>query len=227
MSRSRPEPELWRRALPERGWSYSLTFRAPVGIFTGLGIAGLVDRTVVRDAGEIPFIPGSTVKGRLRFFAERLLLSEAVPAPLHVHGTARPHCKDVSRACTLCRLFGNPSIPALVRFGQANLGEPWRGLVKDLIDGNRNPVVRPDVEIRPGIALSRQRRIVLPDHLFFDEAVPAGFRFEGRLVLDGRVSADEKTFLVGAGRAVDALGARKATGRGALDGGVHISEDAA
>jgi CRISPR/Cas system CSM-associated protein Csm3 (group 7 of RAMP superfamily) len=212
--------------MPDRRLGYTLTFRAPVGVFTGLGIAGLVDRTVVRDSGEVPFIPGSTVKGRLRFFAERLLLSGAVPAPLRFHGQDRPHCKSLSGACTLCRLFGNPSIPALVRVGEATLGEPWRSPVKALIDANRNPVVRPDVEIRPGIALSRQRRTVLPDHLFFDEAVPAGVRFEGTLVLDGTVLETERIFLVGVGTLVDALGARKAAGRGALDGGVCIQETA-
>ena len=212
--------------MADRELGYTLTFRAPVGVFTGLGIAGLVDRTVVRDAVERPFIPGSTVKGRLRFFAERLLASGAVPAPLRVHGQGRPHCKSFSGACTLCRLFGNPSLPSLVRVGEAALGEPWRSPIEALIKVNRNPVVRPDVEIRPGIAVSRRRRTVLPDHLFFDEAVPAGVRFEGTLVLDGAVSKGEEAFLVATGAFVDALGARKAAGRGALEGGVRIQEAA-
>ena len=43
--------------------NYSVTFRAPISIFTGLGIAGLVDRTIVRDADDSPYIPGSSVKG--------------------------------------------------------------------------------------------------------------------------------------------------------------------
>lgn len=210
--------------MPESERTYGLTFRAPVGVFTGLGIAGLVDRTVVRDADGVPWIPGSTVKGRWRFFAERLLLSGAAPAPLWHHEVGRPHCKSLSEACTLCRLFGNPSVPSLLRVGQASLGEPWREVVLALLEADRNPVVRPDVEVRPGIALSRRRRSALPDHLFQDEAVPAGLRFEGTLLLGAGVSLDEEAFLRGAGRLVDALGARKATGRGALDGGIEILE---
>jgi CRISPR/Cas system CSM-associated protein Csm3 (group 7 of RAMP superfamily) len=196
-------------------------------VFTGLGIAGLVDRTVVRDANGMPWIPGSTVKGRWRFFAERLLLSGVDLSPLRVHGAASPHCKSSSDACILCRLFGNPSVPSLVRVGQASLGEPWREVVRALLDADRNPVVRPDVEVRPGIALSRRRRSALPDHLFQDEAVPAGLRFEGTLRLSSGISPDEEAFLRGAGRLVDSLGARKATGRGALDGGIEILEASA
>ena len=210
--------------MPESARTYALTFRAPVGVFTGLGIAGLVDRTVVRDADGVPWIPGSTVKGRWRFFAERLLLSGVDLSPLSHHGEGKPHCKNLSNACTLCRLFGNPSIPSLLRVSQASLGEPWREVVLALLKADGNPVVRPDVEVRPGIALSRRRRSALPDHLFLDEAVPAGLRFEGTLVLGAGVSPEEVAFLRGSGRLVDALGARKAAGRGALDGGIEILE---
>lgn len=200
---------------------YALTFRTPVGIFTGLGIAGLVDRTVVRDASGLPTIPGSSVKGRLRFFAERLLGSGAVGEGLWVHASDKPHCKSRPEACTLCRLFGNASLPALLRVGQASLIEPWSSLLLSLRKA-ANPVMHPDVEIRPGIALSRQRRTALPDHLFQDETVPAGIELQGELWLRGEVTPDEECFLIGAGALVDALGARKAAGRGALDGGVRI-----
>jgi len=212
--------------LPDTERAYTLTFRAPVGVFTGLCIAGLGDRTVVRDVDGVPWIPGSTVKGRLRFFAERLLLSGVDVDPLRYHGIANPHCKSLSEACTLCRLFGNPSLPALLRVGQASLGEPWRTLVQSLLVEDRNPVVRPDVEIRPGIALSRRRRSALPDHLFLDEAVPAGLRFEGKILLSDGIRPEEDAFLRGTGRLVDALGARKAAGRGALESGIHIGEAA-
>ncbi len=205
---------------------YTLTFRAPVGVFTGLGIAGLVDRTVMRDASGVPFIPGSTVKGRLRFFAERLLSGD-LPTGYRFHGTGKPHCKSSAGACTLCKLFGNPSLPSRVRVGQAALGEPWRSIVVALLAADPNPVVRPDVEIRPGIALSRLRRTTLQDHLFLDEAVPAGLQFEGRLFVDGSVTMEEEAFLHGVGAVIDALGARKATGRGALEGGVRIFPETA
>ncbi len=207
--------------MPEREYSYALTFRTPVSIFSGLGIAGLVDRTVVRDSKGVPYIPGSTVKGRLRFFAERLLRTTTVPPEYRIHELDQPTCKDIQTACTFCRIFGSPAIPSQLAVGHATLEPPWRELFSQLLLTDRNPVVRPDVEIRPGIALSRFRRTTLSDHLFFDEAVPA-VTFAGSLFLQKEVTDGELRVLVGVGKLVDALGARKAAGRGGLAGGVCI-----
>lgn len=209
--------------MADRHGVYTLTFRAPVSIFTGLGSAGLVDRTVVRDADDLPYIPGSSVKGRLRFFAERLLSSGSPPGGYRLHRQNQPICKVVDSACTICRLFGNVAIPALLRVGQASPVSPWDDLFRQLSQANTNPVVHPDVEIRPGIAISRLRRTALADHLFFDEAVPA-ITFSGRLLLDSQLTPQETRFLIWVGTLVDALGARKVTGRGSLEGGVHIQE---
>lgn len=210
--------------MAEGMWSYTLIFEAPVGIFTGLGIAGLVDRTVQRDAKGMPAIPGSTVKGRLRFFAERLLRSGSAPDGCRIHEAGKPQCKKVAGACTVCRLFGNPSIPGLLKIGPAALDEPWMKTFGDLLEADRNPVARPDVEVRPGVALSRLRRTALGDHLFFDEAVPACVTFTGQIRLAAGVTPAEELFLVGTGAVVDALGARKAAGRGRLAGGIRIGK---
>jgi CRISPR/Cas system CSM-associated protein Csm3 (group 7 of RAMP superfamily) len=212
--------------MPNVVYTYSLTFRAPVGVFSGLGVAGLVDRTMVRDARGLPYIPGSSVKGRLRFFAERLLRSGTPLDGYRLHADTQPICKEVAQACTLCHLFGNPAIPGLLRVGQASPAPPWDMLFRDLLKADRNPVLHRDAEIRPGIALSRMRRTALPDHLFFDEVVPA-ITFAGQLSLDTRVSPAERRFLVSVGALVDALGARKAVGRGCLSGGIRIEESAA
>lgn len=215
------------RDLRYRDLRYRLVFRSPVGVFTGLGVAGLVDRVVVRDASGLPHIPGSTVKGRLRFFAERVLTNApAEAAELRRHRPDRPHCKDFAHACTVCRLFGNPAIPARLRVGPAVLPAPTADLFRQLLAADPNPVLRPDAELRPGIAVSRRLRSVVPDHLFFDETVPA-VTFEGHLRLAKDLRDDEITFLQGVGRLVDALGSRKSAGRGRLDGGIRIEVDAA
>ncbi len=211
--------------MAERRCRYRLRFRSPVGVFTGLGIAGLVDRTVVRDAAGLPVIPGSTVKGRLRFFAERVLrAAPEEPGSYSIHGVNRPHCKDPADACTLCRLFGNPSLPAGVRVGPAKIPRETAELFGRLLGADRNPVLRPDVDLRPGIAVSRRRRSALPNFLFFDAPVPA-VTFHARLRLSPAPGDPELQFLVGVGHLVDALGARKAAGRGCLDGGVIIEVD--
>jgi CRISPR/Cas system CSM-associated protein Csm3 (group 7 of RAMP superfamily) len=206
--------------------AYLLRFRTPVSVFTGLGISGLVDRTVTRNQDGLPCISGSTVKGRWRFFAERLLRGNSLPSDLWLHADNQPWCKDRHTACTLCRLFGNPSLPALLQVGQGELLEADRQLFGALLRHSPNPVVHPDAELRPGIALSRRRRVAVPDHLFFDEVIPA-VQFRGPLRL---IEADlnpnrrqlEITFLKAAGCLVESLGARKAGGRGALEGGIQV-----
>lgn len=208
--------------MPER-WPYSLTFRSPVGVFTGLGIAGLTDRTVVRRRCGMPVIPGSTVKGRLRFFTRRVLANGAAPESFRLHGPNEPHCKDRETACTLCRLFGNPALPALLRFGDAELAADLQSLLEDLRKASGNPVVSADAEIRPGVAVSRRRRTALRDHLFFDETV-GPFIFRGVVLATEGVRSEERTFLRGVGRMVDALGARKNSGRGGLDRGIVFEE---
>jgi len=210
--------------VPERERAYTLSFEAPASVFTGLGVAGLVDRTVLRSADGLPVIPGSSVKGRLRFFAERLLRSGLSPEGCSFHLPNGPQCKSLKNACTVCRVFGNPSIPALLRVGPASPAAPWDHLLREMLKADRNPVVHADVEVRPGLALSRVRRTALGDHLFFDEAVPASITFSGLLRLDAEVSEAEELFLIGAARAVDALGARKGAGRGRLEGGIRIGE---
>ena len=59
--------------MPRSKWLYRLSFASPVSVFSGLSVAGLVDRMVMRTVDGLPYIPGSTVKGRWRFTAERLL----------------------------------------------------------------------------------------------------------------------------------------------------------
>ncbi len=199
-------------------YTYQLEFIAPVGVFTGLGIAGLVDRTVVRMSDGRPYIPGSTVKGRLRFFAERVWR----PDQAEGSGLGKPHvggyCKHLDSACALCRLFGNPALAALVSVGQATLETSAQQAEPETPS---NPVLHADAEILPGVALSRRRRTALADHLFFDETIPATV-FKGRLLVDERLREAEIRFLAGVGAIVDSLGGRKAAGRGRLKGGIQV-----
>ncbi|HEY6324782.1 MAG TPA: RAMP superfamily CRISPR-associated protein [Thermoanaerobaculia bacterium] len=210
--------------MPERTASYELALASPAGIFTGLGVAGLVDRLTVRDAAGLPVVPGSTVKGRLRFHAERLLRSGGAPAPHWLHDPGGPACKRLAAACTVCRLFGNGAVAGQLRVGDAALAEPCRGLFAALLAADANPVVHRDVEVRPGLAVGRRSRTAVADHLFFDETLPAELAFRGTLVAGTALADGELAFLRWTGAVVDAIGARKAAGRGMLAGGVRIAD---
>jgi len=77
---------------------------------------GALDLPVVRDpASREPYIPGSSLKGKLRSLFEREMAYEVVPTdPASFFnrrvGDARIHvCNDVDKAydCSICRLFGS------------------------------------------------------------------------------------------------------------------------
>ncbi len=141
-------------------------------------------------------------------------------AGLWIHDSKGPLCKD--SPCTLCKLFGSTAIPAMLQVGQAEIDVSLKSHFQALLDQNRNSVVHPDAEIRPGICLSRVRRTALPDHLFFEEAIPP-VTFCGKLVIAGAITPVEKEFLHASGRLVDRLGGRKAVGRGILEEGIEIT----
>ncbi|MDL1968565.1 MAG: RAMP superfamily CRISPR-associated protein [Deltaproteobacteria bacterium] len=223
-------------------WIYTLKFRSSVSVFSGLAVAGLVDRMVMRNHkkivtvhsptqnGEVeteqlqklPFIPGSSVKGRWRFFAERLLQSNGLPDGLIIHKSNKPSCKDPNNLCTLCKLFGSPAFPSMLFVGQAELDGTLQDHFEKLLEQNPNPVVHPDTELRPGTAISRITRTTLKDHLFFNEAVPPVI-FSGKLIINDTLNDNEEKFLKASASLVDRIGGRKSIGMGALDGGIRIA----
>ena len=209
-------------------WTYTLKFRSSVSVFSGLAVAGLVDRMVMRNNKGLPFIPGSSVKGRWRFFAERLLQNGGLPDDLKIHKTGEPLCKKLKSRCTLCKLFGSPAFPSMLLVGRAELDESTKlnkftkKLFENLFKQNPNPVIHPDSELRPGIAISRITGTTLKDHLFFNEAVPPVI-FSGKLIINGTLNDNEEKFLKASARLVDRIGGRKSVGMGGLDGGIRIA----
>ncbi len=206
-------------------WTYTLKFKSPASVFSGLAVAGLLDRMIVRNREGLPFIPGSSVKGRWRYFAERLLYTHGAASQFHAHSLDGPICKDADNCCTLCNLFGNASIPSAIWVGQAEpeIDDELKEVLKQLSKTNKNPVCRPDCQVHPGIALDRSKRVALPDHLFFDETAPY-VSFAGKIIFKRQLSSEEKKFLKVSARLVDRIGGRKAVGRGALEGGIGIKE---
>lgn len=204
--------------------SYILKFRSPASVFSGLAVAGLVDRMIIRDHHGLPIIPGSSVKGRWRFFAERLARSKPdnIMDSIKIHKDGESHCKAMDKACTICRLFGNPTLTGLLWVGDAVLDGETAEYFSNLLGRNTNPVIHPDAEIRPGVALSRHRRAALAGHLFFDETVPP-VTFTGRVMIhEAELKEDEEQFLIISARLVDRIGGRKSVGRGILDKGIGV-----
>ena len=82
--------------------------------------------TVMTDLGRVEYLPGSTIKGGLRAFTERLLLAlgKRVCDPIEKKSPCsdREH-RAYPRQCDACKIFGSPNLAGRLR---AVDGLPWR-----------------------------------------------------------------------------------------------------
>ncbi len=202
-------------------WTYTMEFHEPLSTFSGHAVAGLLDRKVMRNQAGLPCILGSSIKGRWRFIADRLLAVAPEDSGLSRH-TGTSFCKDPENACTLCRLFGNPALAGVLWIGQAELIPELRNSFADLLTKQSSPVFSPGMEVRPGLALSRVLHSAQPHHLFFDEVLPAGASFSGTLLLRKPLREEEEQFLIRSARCIDRIGGGKARGRGCLHQGLTV-----
>lgn len=159
------------------------------GIFIGgaddtLQIGG-IDKNVVRNplTGE-PYIPGSSLKGKLRSITEKIV-KDAQNNPLLAKRPGgdkgkkvwRHECNDYNDAknCKLCRIFGSTGQGAQDNF-------PGALLVRDGTLSNRDELMQnglPVTEIKMENAIDRLTAAAHPRTF---ERVPAGAEFEFELI---------------------------------------------
>lgn len=163
------------------------------------------DDPVVRDADGRPFIPGSSLKGAMRAFLERLAdahwLQEDDDGPRHEQGvpcwhrlraggeedawdcwvqqTARYDAERIRAAlCPACRLLGAPHYAGRLQF---------RDL--PLCAGG------PAVQQRTGVGIDRDTGTAAPKILYQFEAVPAGAAFALEALVENPSDGEFRTLL--------------------------------
>ena len=164
---------------------------------------GGIDKSVIRNplTGE-PYIPGSSLKGKLRSITEKIVkATDESPLPANRRGDNRDkvwrhECDDFSQAknCQLCRIFG-----AIGREAENN-NYPGALLVRDSSLFNTDRLLQdglPITEIKMENAIDRLTSAAHPRTF---ERVPASAKFEFELVYrvetlktaheNGKVSVD-------------------------------------
>jgi len=111
---------------------YELEFDAPFHFGTGV-TAGLIDRTVIRDANRYLYVPASTFKGVVREHCEHLsrfyLPKTPVASPHDAFATLTQFGKAPS---LITRIFGSPLYPSGLHFDDARQEEGRRERYKDV-----------------------------------------------------------------------------------------------
>ncbi|MHC1733396.1 MAG: RAMP superfamily CRISPR-associated protein [Bacteroidales bacterium] len=165
---------------------YTIKPISPLRIGTGIGKAGYLDNTVVRDSYGQPFIPGSTIKGKVRATAFRLAKTLEIKTP-HSASETSGCLADGRPPCDICRIFGAPQIPGDLYFNNAVLQTDIQKVIsqldKDRRKENRSSLAAEGYgqNIRTNNAIDRKTQTTLVDHLFSFEAVGDPLVFSGQI----------------------------------------------
>ncbi len=156
----------------------TFNLRAATGLHIGGSDAGIeiggVDKTVIRDVlTNQPYIPGSSLKGKLRSLLEKYagLPQNRNIGQAHIHS-----CADAASyaACAICLIFGVP--------GEENFSTPTRVVVRDVHLEKESArrlenLARTDMpytEVKTEVAIDRVTSKANPRQM---ERVPAGSIF--------------------------------------------------
>ncbi|MBC7130572.1 CRISPR-associated RAMP protein [Candidatus Bathyarchaeota archaeon] len=164
---------------------------------------GGTDLTVLMTPDNIPYIPGSSLKGRVRSEAERIARQKNMPIcyPPKTDSMCGSIKNSIDELCICCRIFGtagNVSVASKVKFRDAY---PL-GKVETLLE-------------RTGIAIDRETGTVAKGALYTIQAVPAGTKFSLEIVAEN-LTEEELRLLKAALKSVEdsALGGASSRGFG-------------
>lgn len=162
---------------------FTITLPGTMAIGSGFP-SGQIDRTVVQDLNGLPYIPASTLKGRVRDMAERLAVTLG-----HDDICNGPHpdfmCPARGRQnkpCLICRTFGAIGRSSL----SGETGLIWRDAQacdeqQAEIKIERQQEAGDFFYARTQVQLSRPRGIALAKHLFTVQNTVENLRFRGRI----------------------------------------------
>ncbi|MGB9672028.1 MAG: type III CRISPR-associated RAMP protein Csx7 [Candidatus Norongarragalinales archaeon] len=183
------------------------TLEAVTPLHIGSGKAeaeiGEVDLPVLTTPDGQPYIPGSSLKGRVRAEAERIARQNGLDVckPPDVKSMCGSTKKRIDDFCICCKIFGSAgdiSLASKVKFRDAY------------------PTTKVETFLeRTGIAIDREKGTVARGALYTIQAVPAGTKFNLEIVAEN-MSEDELNLLKAALRSVQdsALGGSSTRGFG-------------
>jgi CRISPR/Cas system CSM-associated protein Csm3 (group 7 of RAMP superfamily) len=186
-------------------------------IGTGYGLAGVVDARTARTGEGLVYVPGSTVKGRVRYrFRE-------VTEALGVDGCPPDHpCREADTPCPLCNVFGSIRGSGALFFSDLRLIEDLHDLAR-LEEGRYRPLF--EHETRTNVMISRRRGVAFEQRLFTTEAGAPELYLVGdvagtletcerTLDVDQQTVPKDLALLVAAAGIVTHIGGRKSRGLG-------------
>jgi CRISPR/Cas system CSM-associated protein Csm3 (group 7 of RAMP superfamily) len=195
------------------------TIEARSGVLIGSTAEALnigIDKTTIRHKRvregqnhgltQEPIIPGSTIKGKIRSEAERLLRTFGHSVCIAPRAdTMCPHGRERAEPllCPACQLFGGPSNHSRLFFSDAT----------SVLSEGLAPFV---TRVQAGVSLSRKRRVAENERLYYIERGIEGIHYQG--IIDGYLNSDvadqQVALLIVALENLIAIGGGKSRGAG-------------
>jgi len=148
----------------------------PIHIGSGRGEReiGEVDLPILKGPSGQPYVPGSSLKGKVRAEAERIAREKGMPvcSPPDVRnmcGTTKAS-QEPDKFCICCRIFGTAGEVSVASKVKLRDAYPTKEVGETLK--------------RTGIAMDRSTGSVAPRNLYLIEAVPAGTHFNLEIVAE-------------------------------------------
>jgi CRISPR/Cas system CSM-associated protein Csm3 (group 7 of RAMP superfamily) len=180
-----------------------IEFETSVHHGSGFGLAGIVDRALLRDENGMPYLAGSALKGKFRFAALQMRSAGV--------GSCGGHCRTEPR-CLVCWIFGSTANQGAAVFHDAFPMEPERTILREQIGTVQSEVLAGGSDVRASTAIDRCRGVVKPHHLFSTETLPPLIRFESKL--GGRLPEGSVEFLRQCAKLLTHFGGDSARGLG-------------
>ncbi|MHA1814007.1 MAG: RAMP superfamily CRISPR-associated protein [Candidatus Thorarchaeota archaeon] len=140
--------------------TYSFTTRELLHVGAGAARTGVRTRLAIQKRRGRPYIPGSTIRGKMRWNLTTIVGHLKKEAKGSLKDLIEGHGSGIVNA-----MFGSPDHEGFIVVGPATAVE----------------LVEPD--IMPQVRIERSTRSVVSGALFFYEAVPVGVRFSGKVIL--------------------------------------------
>jgi CRISPR type III-B/RAMP module RAMP protein Cmr6 len=209
-------------------YKITISLKSNLHISSGFGFAQIIDHTSIEDAEGLAYIPGSTIKGKLKSVCKKIVLTLGDKAFLNKEGKIcqslessngqKEICKydKQNDSCIICKLFGSPFKEGKLIFSDARPDEVQAEKIRVL--SAINPFrVNTQNEIRTNVRLSRHRRISDENHLFVLKNVSKELKFTGFIYARENVTSVEEELLKYGLKTTYHLGGQKARGLGRIN----------
>ena len=167
-----------------------------------------VDLPVLKDPKGIPYIPGSSIKGKVRSEAERIgkSLGYKICTPPAIETMCGTRARSEEDLCIACKIFGTASMR----------GGVSRASKVKFRDAYPTSTIEASLT-RTGIAIDRETGSVRTGALYTIEAVPAGTKFSLEIIAEN-MSDEEIKLLKAALKSVEdsSLGGHSSRGMGKI-----------